>query len=93
MKSKLTNKQKRLAYYLHEEGYTMGKIAHLLDVSQPTISNCIKMQKLEGETNVIINNYQINNYSLELNEKNKSRELINPINKYDENGNIIIEDE
>ena len=43
MKKILTDKHAAMAYVLNKEmGYTMVKIAALMDVSQPTISNMIK---------------------------------------------------
>ena len=43
MKKLLTDKHAAMAYILNKEmGYTMSKIAILMDVSQPTISNAIK---------------------------------------------------
>lgn len=43
MKKSLTDKHAAMAYILNKEmGYTMSKIAILMDVTQPTISNVIK---------------------------------------------------
>lgn len=43
MKKLLTDKHAAMAYVLNKEmGYTMSKIAVLMDVSQPTISNLIR---------------------------------------------------
>lgn len=43
MRKLLTDKHGAMAYVLNKEmGYTMSKIADLMDVSQPTISNLIK---------------------------------------------------
>lgn len=43
MRKLLTDKHAAMAYVLNKEmGYTMTKIAALMDVSQPTISNMIK---------------------------------------------------
>lgn len=41
--ARMTKKLKIFAHILNEEfGYTMSQIAKLMDVSQPTISLCIK---------------------------------------------------
>lgn len=41
-RNKLSTKDRRVAYWLYNKGFTMEKIARFLDVSQPTISNTIK---------------------------------------------------
>ncbi|MCI8775859.1 MAG: hypothetical protein HFK00_00500 [Oscillospiraceae bacterium] len=54
MKSKLTNKQKQMAYVLNKDddfGFSMEKIGILFGTSQSTISNAIKEINHQKEVN------------------------------------------